>query len=250
MSTRAFTAEHGARKFPSTEWTQVLDARSGKDADRRREAMARLLESYWRPAYFFIRRRGYGAEAARDLTQSFFTTFLEKNFLQYVDRARGRFSTFLRTALDHHLSDQRDRARAQKRGGGAPHVSLDRAAPGPEIESVSITRDDPERLFRRQQARAVIGRALETLRDHYRKGGRLREYEALVPSLVEPGRQSTTYADLAQSLAVTELDITNRLHRMRKLYREAIWGQLRAATVDDLQAREELRELFAAFDES
>ena len=247
MTSPAVRAEPGRRSFPSTQWTQVLDARAGKDADRRREAMARLLESYWRPAYFFIRRRGYGAEAARDLTQSFFTAFLEKDFLRYVDRARGRFSTFLRAALDHHLSDQRDHARAQKRGGGAHHLSLDRAAPGQEIENVSITWDDPERLFRRQRARAVIRRAMETLRDHYRNRDRLREYEVLVPSLVEPGRRGTTYADLAVRLAVTEPDITNRLHRMRKLYREAIWGQLRAATSTERQAQEELRELFAAF---
>jgi RNA polymerase sigma-70 factor (ECF subfamily) len=239
--------ESGRRWFPSTQWTDVLVARADGDEGRRREAMGRLLESYWKPVYFLVRRRGHEPDAAADLTQSFFTAFLERDYLRYVDRARGKFRFFLRTALDHHLADERDRSRALKRGGGRRHLPLDFLEAERELEGAALAQEDPERLFRRKWAVAVIKRALEALRESYAAGGRLAEYEILAARLVEPARGGATYAELAARLGVTELDVNNRLHRMRKRYRSAIWEELRLTTETDQQAEEELRELFAAF---
>lgn len=236
------------RGFPSTQWTDVRDARGGGEQGQRREAMGRLVESYWKPAYLFVRRRGYDAEAARDLTQSFFTAFLERDFLRYVDRTRGKFRVFLRTALDHHLADERDRERAQKRGGGVRHLSLDFLQAERELEAAADRNELPDRIFRRKRAVAVVERGLEALRESYELSGRLREFEVLAPRLVEPARGGPTYAELAARLGLTELDVNNRLHRMRKLYRNAIWAELRALTASEGQAHEELRELFAAFE--
>ena len=241
------TVEQGPRRFPSTQWTDILDARGDGDHHRRHGALGRLMTTYWKPAYFFVRRRGYEAEEARDLTQGFFTAFLERDFLRYVDRARGKFRIFMRTALDHYLADERDRQRAQKRGGGVRHVSLDFAQADREFASAAIAGEDPEVLFRRKWALALVKRALEVLRETCARGGRLAEYEALLPRLTESGVTGPTYAQLAARLGLTEYDINNRLHRLRKLYRNAIWTELRNATDSDDQAEEELRELFAAF---
>ena len=242
------TVDEGQRRFPSTQWTDICEARSDGDRDRRHEALGRLMTTYWKPAYFFVRRRGYQAEDARDLTQGFFTAFLERDFLRYVDRARGKFRIFMRTALDHYLADEWDRQRALKRGGGVRHVSLDFAQADREFESASTGVEDPEVLFRRRWALALVKRALEVLRETCARGGKLAEYEALAPRLAESGStDGSTYAQLAARLGVTEYDINNRLHRLRKLYRNAIWTELRNSTESDDQAEEELRELFAAF---
>lgn len=233
--------------FPSTRWTQVHRASSAESADHRREALGHLFEAYWKPVYFLVRRHGHDPDAARDLTQSFFTAFLERNFLRYVDPARGRFRTFLRTALDHHLADEWDRSRAQKRGGACRHVALDElAADG--LESAAATPPTFERSLERQWAMAVIGRALEALRAIYQARGRLGEYETLLPCLVETENDRPSYAVMAASLCISRSDVTNRLHRLRRLYREAIWSELRRATTSDGQAREDLQELFTAFD--
>jgi len=63
-------------RFPLTLWTSVLSAQAGRP-----EALDRLIRIYWKPVYFFIRRRGHPVEDAKDLTQTFFSVFLEKNFL-------------------------------------------------------------------------------------------------------------------------------------------------------------------------
>ena len=84
-------------------WSVVLEARDAADRARRKIAVGQLLALYWEPVYRLLRRRGFDAEAAKDLTQGFFTSFLERNFLRYVDPPRGEFSAFLRTTLEHPL---------------------------------------------------------------------------------------------------------------------------------------------------
>ena len=188
---------------------------------------------------------GTTPRAARDLTQGFFAAFLERDFLRYVDRARGKFRVFLRTALDHYLADEWDRARAEKRGGARPHLPLDFAQVEGEAGGQAAD-DDPERLFRRKWAVAVMRRALEAVQGEYRASDRAHEFEVLGGRLVDGAAPAATYAALAARLGWSEHDVNNRLHRMRKLYRDAIWRELRALTEDDAQAEEELRELFSA----
>ena len=80
-------------------------------------ALARLCQSYWYPLYAYARRRGYSADDAQDLTQEFFARLLAQNWLAQADRQRGRFRTFLLSAMGHFLANEWDKARAEKRGG-------------------------------------------------------------------------------------------------------------------------------------
>ena len=92
--------------FCVTRWSML--ARGDRDE---------IIRLYWRPVYLHLRRRGSSVEEAKDLTQEFFTAFMEKEYEKQADPARGRFRDFLRAAVDHFASNQRARARAQKRGG-------------------------------------------------------------------------------------------------------------------------------------
>src|SRR5262245_20324830 len=97
------TAIGGAsRDFPSTRWSLILSSRGTGEA--RRAALGELLEAYWRPLYFFARRKGRSVEAAKDAVQGFLAHLLEKDdFLARLDPAKGRFRGYLKTALDHWL---------------------------------------------------------------------------------------------------------------------------------------------------
>lgn len=236
----------GADRFFTTRWTNVFAARDPDDGNRR-QALDRLIQAYWKPVYFLIRRRGHPVEEAKDFTQGFFAAFLERDFLQYVDRGRGRFRLFLRTTLDHYLIDEHHRSTAQKRGGGRHMLSLDFAQAESEAEEGALLREDPDRLFRRKWAVAVMRQAIERLREAYGIEGRAAEYAAFLPHLGGDGKPETSYADLARTLAISEADVTNRLHRFRKRYREAILGELRACTETEAEAEEELRDLFSSF---
>jgi RNA polymerase sigma-70 factor (ECF subfamily) len=92
--------EAGASNFPSTSWSLVVAAAANSTSDSR-ASLAKICEAYWPPVYAFVRRIGYDRDQAQDLTQAFFATMLEKNYLGNANRERGRFRTFLLASVKH-----------------------------------------------------------------------------------------------------------------------------------------------------
>src|SRR5262249_43762356 len=112
------------RDFETTHWTVVLTARDG-DGVSGREALASLCATYWYPLYAFVRRQGSSPHEAEDLTQEFFFRFLERHSLESVRPSAGKFRSFLLVCLKNFLANERDAARAQRRGGGRPSLPLE-----------------------------------------------------------------------------------------------------------------------------
>ena len=82
--------------------------------------MERLIALYWKPVYWHVRSRWRKSnEDAKELTQEFFTSLLERGALAQV-RGEGRFRAFLRACLQHFLLQQHRFEGREKRGGGAP----------------------------------------------------------------------------------------------------------------------------------
>ena len=104
-----------------------MAARDEEDSGRAAAALDDLCRSYWFPIYFYVRRRGYSAEDAEDLTQGYFAALIEKDYLSDADRERGKLRSFLLVTLKHYISDEWSKASALKRGGGRPVVSIDAA---------------------------------------------------------------------------------------------------------------------------
>src|SRR6266498_4146373 len=92
--------------FQSTHWSLVLAA-IDINSPRAEDALRRLCEAYWYPAYVFIRRRGSEAELAKYLTQEFFSRLIAKQDLRFADREKGRFRTFVMACVEHFLSNER-----------------------------------------------------------------------------------------------------------------------------------------------
>jgi len=116
-------APHHDPRFATTHWSCVLAA-GATDTQEVRTALSRLLETYWYPLNAFVRRKGRDPEEAFDLTQEFLTCLLERNMLSAADPAKGRFRTFLLTALERFLVDEWRREGRKKRGGGRTPLSL------------------------------------------------------------------------------------------------------------------------------
>ncbi len=104
--------------FVTTHWSVVLTA-GRSDTTRARAALEQLCRNYWQPLYAYVRRTGHSREEAEDLTQEFFARLLAQNTVARADPARGRFRSFLLASLKHFLANEWEKARAQKRGGGA-----------------------------------------------------------------------------------------------------------------------------------
>ena len=207
------------RGFTPTLWTVVMRAKDHQDPGRQ-NALEELLKIYWKPVYFFVRRRGHNVEFAKDLTQSFFAAFLEKDFLKSVSPQKGRFRTFLMAALSHFLSNEYDRARAKKRGGHLKFVEAE--------EDLASADSNPERAFFCQWATEVIARGTSRLR-------------AETPP--EDFRLLSGDAPPGMKVSVRK----NRVHRLRVRLRELLREEIIPSVEDPAEAEEELRELLSSF---
>jgi RNA polymerase sigma-70 factor (ECF subfamily) len=233
-----------AGRFATTHWSVVVAAQ-GRSVPQAREALAVLCRTYWYPLYVFIRRRGHGAEAAQDLTQEFFARLLEKDFLDGVEQAKGKFRTYLLACCRHFLANERDRAQAQKCGAGRQLLSLDFAAAEKRYRLEPAHIDTPEKLFERRWALLLLDTVLARLRDEMVQGRKQELFEALKGFLTGEDR-ATPYRQAAAQLGMTEGAIKVAVHRLRQRYRELLEEEIGRTLNEPELVAEEIRNLFAA----
>jgi RNA polymerase sigma factor (sigma-70 family) len=203
--------------FPTTRWSTVLDALAPERAAH--EALEQLCHRYWFPLYAFARRRGLAHDEAEDLVQAFLARFLEKRDWR-VDPARGRFRAYLAASMRHFLANERERARAEKRGRGHALVSID--ASTESRFALEIADDEtPERAYERSFALALLDDALARLAAEQAKIGRAAQFERLQPFL-GPDTEDPPYAELARAHGTSEGALRVALHRLRRRYGELV----------------------------
>jgi len=201
-------------RFQATAWSVVRSAAGGS-----RDALDQLITVYWKPAYFFIRRRGHDVESAKDLTQGFFGSLLERDFFVRVLADKGTFRSYLLGALSHFLSDEYDRSRARKRGADFNFVQAEN-----DLASAAPT---PEEAFRSRWAHEILSRAMARLRTETSS-----EDLALLAGAERP------------DLSVT--DRKNRLFRLRSRLKEHLRQELLPSLESAGGVDSEIRELFSA----
>lgn len=220
----------GRRRFATTRWSLVLAAGDVSSADAR-AAFSALCETYWSPVYDFIRCSGRSPDDARDLTQAFFARVLEKNDLKTARSERGRFRSFLLTAVRHFVSNQGDHDRAAKRGGGQVHVPIGPPAQdGPQAFADPPCGETPETVYERRWASATLAAAMARLGSEYERHGRRKVFDTLRAFLTDD--DGAYSAECAKTLGLTEGSIRVALHRMRQRFGKCLRETL-AETVDD-----------------
>lgn len=243
MPSLQHSAPRGGR-FATTHWSLVLAAGREKDV-RSEQALATLCELYWYPVYAFIRRQGRSADEAGDLTQAFFTRVLEKSYLRDADPERGRFRSFLLGCLRHFLSNEADRARAIKRGGGQTPLAfeIDTA----EGRYLLEPRDEmtPDKIFDRRWALTLLDRALTQLRDEYATKGKQRLFDELKGFLTGDSA-GVPYATAARTLEVSEGAVKVDVHRLRRRFRDLLTAQIAETVLDPRDVDDEIRHLLKA----
>jgi RNA polymerase sigma factor (sigma-70 family) len=230
--------------FATTRWSEVLAAGQG-NSSQGEEALARLCESYWYPIYAFVRRRGLSPEDAQDSTQEFFSRLLSGNWLSDADRAKGRFRTFLLTALNRFLANEWDRARAQKRGGGVLPVPFDTKVA--ETRYCGDTKHEvaPDHLYDRQWAVTLLDRALGQLEAEQRQMGKSSEFTVLSSTLTAE-RGDIPYAALAAQMGLSENAARMAVHRLRKRFRQVFREEIAQTVAEPGEVEAEIRHLVAA----
>jgi len=231
----------GAAQFPSTRWTLVVAAGDPRRKEAR-SALISLCENYWYPLYAYLRRRGYPADQAQDLTQEFFTRVLEGRYLDRADPEKGRFRSFLLTSLKFFVADEEDRLRAHKRGGGQL-VALEFSSGEERYQREPAHGETPERIFERRWALSVLDRVVQKLRDEFVRHGRPEHFERLKVFLL--GYSDAPYAVLAHELNTSEGALKVAIHRLRKRYRELFRQEIADTVADPAEVESELRFLAA-----
>jgi hypothetical protein len=170
-------AGHGPAKppprarFAPTRWTVVLTA-ARSDTTCGRDALAQLCQMYWYPPYAHVGRKGHSPPDAKDLTQAFFAQVLEERLVASADREKGRFRSFLLTRLNHFLTDEWDRLKAQKRGGGESLLALGIAAAETRFQQEPVDWRSPVKLYEHRRALTLPERAFDRLQQEYRRDGK------------------------------------------------------------------------------
>ncbi|HEY3380895.1 MAG TPA: sigma-70 family RNA polymerase sigma factor [Vicinamibacterales bacterium] len=231
-------------RFATTRWTQVVAAGQAATATSS-EALAQLCETYWYPLYAYVRRWGFDADEAQDLTQEFFARVIERHYLRDADPNRGRFRSFLLASLKHFLANERDRISAVKRGGRVTLVPLEIDTAEGRYSLEPADAETPESIYQRRWALTLLDRALARLRDEFHAAGKGALFGRLEGHLTGD-QEALPYAELAQRLGMTEGAVKVAMHRARRrfgaLLREEIGETV--STPDAVDG--EIRELFRA----
>jgi RNA polymerase sigma-70 factor (ECF subfamily) len=230
--------------FATTHWSVVLTAQDAASPDAL-TALDKLCRAYWFPLYAYVRREGYGPNDAMDLTQGFFARLLEKNYLDRVDRQKGKFRSFLLASLRHYLSDERDRANAAKRGGGQTFISLDDHTQAEERYKLELADGaSPDRIFDRRWAYTLLETAQRRLRGEYAVANKTELHDALAHTETKP-RADETYAELAKRWGMTEAAVKSAAHRLRQRYHELVREEVAQTVSSPSELDEEIRYLIS-----
>jgi RNA polymerase sigma-70 factor (ECF subfamily) len=241
--------EAGECTFPVTPWSLV--ARAGHhSANTMRQALDVLLQRYL-PALraHLIHHRRLAADFADDLLQSFVSQkVLEQRLIARSDRTRGRFRSFLLTALNNFLIDELRRQRA--RGGGGATAQLG------EMEQDMLAADDeaPSIEFDRAWAQEALAEAVRRMRWECERSRRPDLWGVFDGRVLSPAMENLEPESYESLVARFDLQsptqASNVLMTGKRMFARNLRGVLAESAEDDAEVEEDLRDLRAIISES
>ncbi len=231
--------------FATTRWTLVVNAGKSRTPQSAR-ALEELCEIYWYPLYAYARHNAQSREDAEDLTQGFFASFLQHNYLKGLDPSHGRFRAFLLASFKHYVINEHHRAHRQKRGGNVAPLSLDWQDADERYGLEPADNLSPDKLFDRAWAILLLDRVIGRLREECAAQDKANLFERLKLGLTA-GKGAIDYPQTAADLKVSEAALRVAVHRLRRRYRELLREEIGQTLSDPAHADEELSALFGAF---
>jgi len=239
-------AHKGAGIFSTTRWSVILTARD-ETAPEREEALEQLCRIYWKPLYVWLRHNNpkLTPQDAEDHIQGFFADLFERVALGKVDRAKGKFRSFLCASLNNYLANERVRANAQKRGGRFAFVSWDDALLEQTVQDAATGSLSPDKLLEQTWALALIGQVLGQLKTEHKSEAKSTQFEALQAYLTGD-KGAVPYAETARRLGLGESAVKMAVQRMRRRFGELLREEVAHTVTRPEEVDEEIRALFAA----
>jgi RNA polymerase sigma factor (sigma-70 family) len=218
-------------RFPSTR----LSLFEAEAAGLPNEALERIIALYWKPVYRFIRLKfRKDNENAKDLTQGFFTTALQRDFFARFDPAKASFRTYLRMAVERFAESEYASANRQKRGGDVEFEP---------VEEQASTTESPEQIFEREWQRQLFALTLDELRAHCEGSGKQLQFRIFEAYDLADGERPS-YAELALQYGIPKTSVTNHLAWARRILRGFVIERLCGTTSGPRELHEELRRVW------
>jgi RNA polymerase sigma factor (sigma-70 family) len=218
--------------FPSTQLSLLQATASSLSS----EALDRVITIYWKPVYRFIRLKFHkNNEDAKDLTQGFFATALERDFFARFDPEKASFRAYLRMAVERFAANQHAAAHRQKRGGDIEFE---------DIGEQAVFSESPEQVFEREWQRQLFCLAVDELRAHSDACGKQLEFQIFQAYDLAEGERPS-YAELASQYRLPETSVTNYLAWARRMIRSFVMERLRGTTAGSRELRDEMRRLWS-----
>jgi RNA polymerase sigma-70 factor (ECF subfamily) len=227
------------RFFPTTRWSLVMRAGKGHPEERR-AALEQLLLQYMPGLKAYLIQKGTNADRADDLLQGFISNnVLERQLVARADAQRGKFRTFLFTALNNYVRSELRREKAEKR---SPTRLLDVQ----EHLDEAISADEPSESFDVEWGRQILARALREMQAECKAGARNDLWLIFESRVVQPILDETEplpYEALVQKLhlesAAQAANLLITAKRMFARILRAIMGEY----AEEEEVEQELQEL-------
>jgi len=233
-------------RFPNTAWSCIEAARDPHHPTFR-TAVPRLISTYWRPVFHFLRAKGHATADAENLTQEFFVRCLgPRSPLHRADRGRGRFRDFLRTLVQRFAYDQTARPTRQaefERGLVSIHDLMrdsDRTYEPPGGET-------PEEAFDRACQTALLRTVRDNLAAHYEAMSDAQERQRFkifaARTFVDRVEDQPTLDALAKRFDLTREQVRYAVDQVEKRYKRLLRQEIRDQVGADVDVEEEIRKL-------
>ena len=145
--------------------------------------------------------------------------------------------------MKNFLANEWDKAKALKRGGGRPPISLALDTAESKLSLEPAHDLTPEKLYERQWALTLLELVVERIEAEYSAAGKARQFTLLKPALTG-NRAAIDYVAASASLEMSEEAVRQAAHRLRRRYREILREELLQTVADPAEVDDEIRALF------
>lgn len=237
--------------FLTTHWSLIEESKS--DDERSRALIGLLLERYWKPVYFYLRRKGHSNEEAKDFTQGFFHEIvLNRGLIQRADQSKGQFRFFLLHALEQYIIDARHKQTAQKRIPKDKLVSLD------IVEEPVFPHVHPdmtaEESYNYGWMSALLDRVLTDVEARCHEQDMSIHWNIFNERIVQPilKRQvCPSLEDICEKYGIADRKkASNMTITVKRCFQAVLQEHVRNTVISDEQTREELQEIMQFFPKS
>lgn len=240
------TSMGGSRStFAVTQWSQ-MHAFVGLSPDQQKAVLEELVSRYWKPVYCYLRRKRYDNEQAKDLTQGFFHEIvMGRQLIEQADESKGRFRTFLLTALDRYVISVHRRQTASKRRPAQGMTPLDDdTADGIATAAGSV---GPEEAFTYAWALELLQDVLAEVERQCARDGKEVHWQLFHLHVVEPiitGQELPSLVQLCSRFNIpTAIKAENMIVTVKRRFQTTMKNRVSQYVASDEEVEQEIRDL-------